>query len=262
VFVPIDDRSDARLAPFRDVGNPAALQRAGLFVAEGRLVVRRLIEDGRYPVERVLVTPAARDALRDLFAGLAAPVVVAPQGTVNEITGFNFHRGCLALARRPSSAATLDAVSSATRLLALEGVANPDNVGGVFRTAFALGAGGVLLDATSGDPFYRKAIRTSMAATLRLPFARATAWPEALGTLRSSGFRLIALTPAPDAIPIDEVADTSPARVALLLGSEGDGLSAAALALADVRARIPVEARADSLNVVVAAGIALHALRP
>jgi tRNA G18 (ribose-2'-O)-methylase SpoU len=119
----------------------------------------------------------------------------------------------------------------------------------------------VLLDPSSGDPLYRKAIRTSMAATLRVPFARVDRWPSGLDALRAAGFRIVALTPSADAIAIDEVATEAEGRLILLLGSEGAGLGEAALRYADVKVRIPVDVRADSLNVVVAAAIALHALR-
>ena len=145
------------------------------------------------------------------------------------------------------------------RLLALERVGNPDNVGGLFRVALALGAGGVLLDEDSADPLYRKAIRTSMAASLRVPFTRVADWPSALDVLRGRGHLLVALTPAADAAPLDEVPRDRP--LVLLLGAEGDGLRAGTRAFADLRARIPVDALADSLNVVIAAGIALHSLR-
>ena len=261
MFVRIAQRSDPRLAPFADVGQAVRLESEGLFVAEGRTVVRRLIVDATHPVAAVLVTPPARAALDDVLTTLGAPVYVADQAVVNDITGFNFHRGCLALARRPTSTLSIDALSPASRLLALEGIGNPDNVGGLFRTAFALGAVAMLLDATSGDPFYRKAIRTSMAATLRLPFARVTDVHGALATLRSRGFRLLALTPSAHARSIDEVVRQPHERLVLMLGAEGAGLSDEVLTLADIRVRIPVDPRADSLNVVVAAAIALHALR-
>lgn len=261
MFVRIDQRSDPRLAPFADVGDPGRLASAGLFVAEGRIVVRRLIAEATFPVESVLVTPPARAALDDVLAPLGTPVYIADQAIVNDITGFNFHRGCLALARRPAAALSIDALSSASRLLALEAVGNPDNIGGLFRTAFALGAGGIVLDAASGDPFYRKAIRTSMAATLRVPFARVDDFTAACAVLRSCGFHLVALTPSSDARSIGEIARQPHERLVLMLGAEGAGLTEEAMALADIRVRIPVDARADSLNVVVAAAIALHALR-
>lgn len=261
MFVRIEQASDPRLAPFRDLGNPASLEAAGLFVAEGRIVVQRLIEDAKFPVVAMLVTPAARDALAAALSGVSAPVYVCAQRTVNAITGFNFHRGCLALAERRPSTTTLDAFAAASRLLALEGVGNPDNIGGLFRTASAFAADGLLLDAASGDPFYRKAIRTSMAATLRIPFVRTSDLPSALATLRSKGFRVVALTPSASAQSIDDLAEPRRDRLVLMLGSEGAGLTPGTMDLADIRARIPIDSRADSLNVVVAAAIALHALR-
>jgi tRNA G18 (ribose-2'-O)-methylase SpoU len=261
MIVRIEHASDPRLASFRDVGNSHALESAGLFLAEGRLVVQRLIEDGRFPIHAILVTDAARNALSGALDPVSAAVYVCDQRIVHAITGFNFHRGCLALARRVPSAASTDRYSAASRVLALEGVGNPDNVGGLFRVALALGAEGVLLDAACGDPLYRKAIRTSMAATLRVPFVRATDLRAELCSLRSAGFRLVALTPAAGAQSIGELAHARRERLVLMLGAEGSGLTPDTMELADVRARIPVDARADSLNVVVSAAIALHVLR-
>jgi tRNA G18 (ribose-2'-O)-methylase SpoU len=260
VVIRIKDASDPRMAPYGDVADPAALLRAGLFVAEGRLVVRRLLEDGRFQAESVLVTEGARQALHDLLEGSPGiPVLVADRDVLNAVTGFNFHRGCLALARRPSELPPLDSFAGATRLLALERVSNPDNVGGLFRVASALDAGGILLDQESADPLYRKAVRTSMGAALRVPFTRATDWPSAIAALRAVGFRVIALTPAQDASSIGEVPRAS--KLLFLLGAEGEGLREETERLADLRVRIPVNPAADSLNVVVAAAIALHALR-
>jgi tRNA G18 (ribose-2'-O)-methylase SpoU len=262
MFVRIEQPSDPRLAPFGDVGRHDALEAAGLFVAEGRIVVQRVIGDARFRVAAILVTEAARDALSGVLGRVAAPVYVCDQHIVDAITGFNFHRGCLALAERSPSTPSADAFARASRLLALEGVGNPDNVGGLFRVASALGADGVLLDSASGDPFYRKAIRTSMAATLRVPFVRTDNLQGALATLRSQGLRLVALTPQEGAQSIDELTHARGDRLVLMLGSEGSGLTSGTIDLADIRARIPVDPRADSLNVVVAAAIALYALRP
>ena len=258
----ITDASDARLAPYRDVGDPAALERTGLFVAEGRLIVERLLGDRRFIVHSIAATPTAAQAMASLLdAHRDTPVYVCDAAVLERITGFNFHRGCLALARRPQLEPPLSSLATASRLLAVEGVGNPDNIGGLFRAALALGAGGVLLDPSSGDPFYRKAIRTSMGASLRVPFARVDRWPAGLDALRASGFRILALTPCADAVPVDEVSIEADSGIVLMLGSEGSGLSKAALRYADMSVRIPVDARADSLNVVVAAAIALHGLR-
>jgi tRNA G18 (ribose-2'-O)-methylase SpoU len=145
-------------------------------------------------------------------------------------------------------------------VLALEGVGNPDNVGGLFRTAFALGVDAVILDPATADPLYRKAIRTSMAATLRVPFLRVEPWTEGLASLRAAGFQIVALTPHPDAVPLPEFASRAGERLVLVVGSEGPGLGSESMARADAKVRIAVDPRADSLNVVTAAAIALHAL--
>jgi tRNA G18 (ribose-2'-O)-methylase SpoU len=259
--IPITDPSDPRLALYRHVADPSALNREGLFVAEGRLVVERLIEGGRFAVESVAATPAAAAALEHLLEAHAHVTVhVCDPAVLEAVTGHDFHRGCLALARRPASEPALAAFASESRLLALEGVANPDNVGGLFRVALALGAGGVLLDPASGDPLYRKAIRTSMAASLRLPFTRVAQWPSALDELKAAGFRVVALTPDPGAMSIDDYVVERGCRLILALGSEGTGLKVESMRYADVRLRIPIDPRADSLNVVVAAGIALNRL--
>src|SRR5262249_40130935 len=143
-------------------------------------------------------------------------------------------------------------------LLGLESIANADNVGGIFRNAAAFGVDGVLLSPACCDPFYRKAIRTSMAATLRVPFARADPWPQPLVRLREAGFTIVALTPREPATRLDQfVASAQQGKMALLVGNEGEGLTLAAEHAADVRVRIPIAPGIDSLNVAVAVGIAL-----
>jgi tRNA G18 (ribose-2'-O)-methylase SpoU len=246
---------DPRLRDYAHVGDPAWLTAHGLFVAEGRLVVKRLIDRGNFRIASVLLTPAA---LKGFGGGIQtdAPVFVVRPEVLESVTGFNFHRGCLALAHRPPAVAQ-PTFLSATRLLALEGVGNPDNVGGLFRVAAAFGVDGVLLDPASGDPFYRKAIRTSMGAVLTLPFARLEPWPAALAAYRSRGWTIAALTPRAAAQPLAEFARAASAPLVLLVGAEGAGLTPAALAAADVLVRIPIAPGVDSLNVTVAAGIAL-----
>jgi len=157
-------------------------------------------------------------------------------------------------------AAIIDRLENASLAVALEEVSNADNVGGVFRNALAFGAGALLLSPGCCDPLYRKAIRTSMAATLRVPFARVERWPGGLEAVRAAGFALVALTPAADARDIGAfTADPGrPARIALVVGTEGAGLSAAAEAMADARVRIPMAPGVDSLNLATATGIALY----
>jgi tRNA G18 (ribose-2'-O)-methylase SpoU len=265
--LPISGADDPRVRDYRSVSDPELARRAGLFVAEGRLVVERLISDRRFAIRSVLVSDAACRALEPVLATLpsSAPVYLSDAAGFHDITGYDVHRGCLALAERPAPASA-DALLRDVRLVVvLDGVTNADNVGGVFRNAAAFRAGAVLLDAASCDPLYRKAIRTSMAATLRVPFARladtADDWPAALARLKAGGFTLIALTPADDARDLLEFASAPrPDRLALVLGSEGGGVSAASAAAADWRVCIPIDRRVDSLNLAVAAGIALHAV--
>lgn len=253
----VERADDPRVSEYGRVGNPASLRAAGLFVAEGRFVVQRLLASRRFRVRSVLVTPAALAAIeRDVDPTIS--VFVAERPVLASVTGFDFHRGCLALAERPG-ATSLDVLTGA-RLLALEGIGNPDNVGGLFRVAAAFGVSGVLLDPTSGDPLYRKAIRTSMGAALTLPFARTQRWPGVLRDRQSEGYNVLALTPALAAPPITAVPPKRFAKFVLVVGAEGPGLSEAALAAADVHLRIAMSPGVDSLNVAVAAGIALSHL--
>src|SRR6476661_811151 len=142
---------------YQHVGDNDALARAGLFVAEGRLVVERLLEDSRYRIHSVLLTSTAADAMRaTLERNPDVQVIITSRETIESVTGFDFHRGCLALAYRERAEMSLDDLVTYSRILAIEGVGNPDNIGGLFRSALALGVGAVLLDATAGDPLYRK----------------------------------------------------------------------------------------------------------
>ena len=251
---------DPRLESYRHIGDHRWLCSRGLFVAEGRLVVERLLSLPAYEIESVNVTPAAFDALQPLLESSTCDVFICDAALLQELTGFNFHRGCLAIAHR--SERSPESLLGAARLVALEGIGNPDNVGGIFRTAAALRADGIVLDPTSGDPLYRKAVRTSMGAVLRLPWVRLEDWPNDLHRFRTAGFRLVALTPEASAQSLHEFAHAvrSTERLMLMLGAEGSGLTPSALDAADVRVRIPIDTAVDSLNVVVAAGIALERL--
>ena len=253
---PIERADDPRISAYAHIGDHVWLREHGLFVAEGRLVVRRLLASGQFPVHSILLTPAALESFGGAIAA-DAPVYVASIDVLQQVTGFNFHRGCLALASRPSGESSGRPFLDSPLLLAMEGVSNPDNVGGLFRVAAAFGVNGVLLDPASGDPFYRKAVRTSMGTVLSVPFGRLAAWPSVLDDYRGKGFTLVAMTPRADAEPIDQVAAGIGRPVIVMVGAEGPGLTEAAMALADVRARIPIASTVDSLNVVVAAGIAL-----
>jgi tRNA G18 (ribose-2'-O)-methylase SpoU len=263
VFERIERLDDPRIAAYRNVPDPELVRSRGLFIAEGRLVVRRVIEDGRWRVQSVLVSDAARQSLQPVLDAIAPriPVYVCAATEFPRITGFNLHRGCLALVERPAALMPERLIETARTIVVLEGLTNADNVGGVFRNAAAFGVGGVLLSPTCCDPLYRKAIRTSMASVLRVPFARADAWPDELFRLRARGFTIVALTPREPSETVSAfAADARPGRLALIVGTEGAGLTPAVEALADRRVRIPIEDGVDSLNVAVAVGIALYAL--
>ncbi len=254
----ITSLADPRVADYQHVSNSAHLIDRSLFVAEGRLVVRRLLDLRHWAVESMLLTPAAAASLQDVLPLANAPIYLAEQALMNGIAGFDIHRGCLALVRRPAPA-TLDRIASGplSRVLVLEGVSNPDNVGGLFRSAAAFDVELVVLGPSCGDPLYRKAIRTSIATTLAVPFARARQWPGAITDLRTDGFSVLALTPERSAMPLEDVRPRQ-SRVALLVGAEGDGLTPAALAAASQRVHIPTTSVVDSLNVTIAASIAMY----
>jgi len=253
---------DPRVADFRDLADPELVRSRGLFVAEGRLVVRRVIDDVRYVVRSVLVNDAAYESLKPELDRLAehASVYLCEPRDFPDITGHQIHRGCLALVERPAELSLESLLGGARRIVVLEAVANADNVGGVFRNAAAFAADAVLLSPATCDPLYRKAIRTSMAAALRVPFGRVEVWPSGLQTLRSRGFVLAALTPRRPAVDLETFVRDAPPKLALIVGTEGEGLSEAVEALSDVRVSIPIEPDVDSLNLSVAVGIALYRL--
>jgi tRNA G18 (ribose-2'-O)-methylase SpoU len=263
-YVRMERTDDPRIAAYRDLTDPELVRSRGLFIAEGRLAVRRIIEDGRWRVQSVLVSEAARNGLQLSLDRIAdrVPVYVCAASAFLGITGHDIHRGCLALVERPPAQAPDALVRVAQLVVVLEGVTNADNVGGIFRNAAAFGADAVLLSPTCCDPLYRKAIRTSMAAVLRVPFARFDAWPHGLVCLREAGYTIVALTPRAPATTLEEFsANPRPQRIALVVGTEGEGLSPALEEIADVRVRIPIADAVDSLNVAVASGIALYGLQ-
>jgi tRNA G18 (ribose-2'-O)-methylase SpoU len=266
--VAIDSADDPRVQDYRAVREPELVRRRGLFIAEGRLVVARLVALPGARIRSILVNEAGLAALRT-HAGAAlddgaVPIYLAAPGTIDAIGGFHFHRGCLSIAERPAAldpGALIADAGPGRPLVVIEGIAQADNVGSILRNAHAFGAAGVLLDPASVDPLYRKALRTAMGAALVVPFARLEPWPAALARLRDAGLVVAALTPREATITLDAFAAAHRDRpVALLAGAEGDGLSQAALDAADVRVRIAMAPGADSVNVAAATGIALHAL--
>lgn len=236
-------------------------------------MVRTLLEDGRYRARSVLVTPTVRAALADVLEGLddSVPVYEAEKDVLSAIAGFHLHRGCLAEGERGEAMSAEGLLSSGGRLLvALEGVNNHDNIGGIFRNALAFGCAGVLLDRGCVDPLYRKAIRVSMGGALRVDFAWCDDLCGALQRARERGWRVLAMTPGTDlpgegavlpGVEVGELAQEGDDRpTVVVLGAEGPGLSDAVMGVAEARVRIGMVEGVDSLNVAVASGIALHRL--
>ncbi|MDP6979763.1 MAG: RNA methyltransferase [Myxococcota bacterium] len=264
----VRDIADERLAAYRNVKDGDLRRAHGLFMAEGRLVVEQLLDDSRFTADSVFLSERMAGAMASFVeAHPDVPVYVAKSSVMNEVVGFDLHRGCLAAGRIGEPLAASDVISAglpdpgATFVIA-EGMTNTENMGAVFRNAVAFGARGVLLCPRSCDPLYRKAIRVSLGASLRLPFARVADWPGGLDALRQRGGRIVALDPGSAAIDLSELEATLSADepVGLLLGTEGGGLSDGARARADLRVRIPMMPGVDSVNVATAAAIALQCL--
>lgn len=262
----IADPDDPRLAEYRQLAGPDRLAERGLFVVESRHVLRRVLAAGRFRLRSVLLGEAAAGELAGTLAALDArvPLYVATKDVLSALAGFWVQQGCLAIAERGPAQQVGELIrcarEGAGRLVVLDRVANPDNVGGVFRNVQAFGADGVLL-VGGGDPLYRKAVRVSLGATLELPFARADAWAPTAEALRAAGFTRVAAVSGAEAAAVSELAPRLAKRpVALVLGSEGEGLAPATLAHCDARIRVPMAPGVDSLNLATASGILLHHL--
>ena len=264
-----DDPRDPRIADFvglrdRELTRRAGTGEPGVFIAEGDIVAERAIRAG-YELRAMLVDATRTDPLPP---GVEAdvPVYAAAPAVLQKITGLGVHRGLplFAFNRRPPRPAA-EVLAAALRVVVLERVSNPTNLGVILRSAAALGMDAVLLDPTCSDPLYRRTSRVAMGEGYGFPWAWIPRLPGGLDVVRAHGFTLVALTPDAGAVPLDELTfdgadDRDAGRVALLFGAEGPGLSAGTLAAADVRAVIPMPGGVDSLNVGVAAGIAFWVL--
>ncbi|HTW00491.1 MAG TPA: RNA methyltransferase [Streptosporangiaceae bacterium] len=264
-LVPVGDADDPRLADYirlTDVHLRRSLEAEhGLFVAEGEKVIRRAIEAG-YPVRSLLLTQDKLAALGGLAESCPGPAYVVAPEVAERLTGYRVHRGALAAMQRRPLAPVAEVVGPARRIVVLEDIVDHTNVGAIFRCVAALGFDAVVLAPRCADPLYRRSVRVSMGAVFAVPYARMDDWRDGLNALRAAGFRLLALTLAADAVPIGEVAASArDGRLALLLGTEGDGLSSRWHAQADLSVRIPMRRGVDSLNVASAAAIACYLLQ-
>jgi len=265
----VDDFDDPRLADYRNLKDANLRLKRKRFIVEGRGNLRVLLARSRFRPESILLNQAAWAALESVLVDAApgCPVYVAEQAVFDRVAGLAIHRGCLAACARGGEREPIELARELLdrlerpRVLVLESILDPDNVGSIFRNAMALGAGAVFLCPRTCDPLYRKAIRTSMGGTLCVPFARFADVVKGLAELRMLGFEILALDPDESALPYRSLEPGDLGPLALLLGTEGTGLTEPALHSADRRVRIPMERGVDSLNVSVAAGIALSWFR-
>ena len=255
--VTLTDPDDPRFDDFRDLrGTAARSERTTTrhtVVVEGALAVGRLFSSP-YPVRSLLTTPNRSGAVDGVPASVAT--YVADRALLAEVCGFDVHRGVLASADRLPEP-PLDHLMTATRVAVVEGVADHENLGALFRTAAALGVGGVLLDDRCADPLYRRSVRVSLGWSLHVPWCRVGPLPHVLGGLSDAGFTTVALTPGADATDVDAAATAGllDGKVALVLGAEGPGLSVETLAAANHSVRVPMAGEVDSLNVATAFGV-------
>ncbi|MFE3829825.1 TrmH family RNA methyltransferase [Streptomyces sp. NPDC059092] len=293
-LITVEDPDDPRLSDYTGLTDVELRRRRepaeGLFIAEGEKVIRRAAQAG-YAMRSMLLSAKWVDTMRDVIDGASAPVYAVSPELAERVTGYHVHRGALAsMARKPLPAVT-DVLRTARRVAAMKAVDDhPDigavsplglqeragqcriaifedivdhaNLGAAFRNAAALGVDAVLLTPRCADPLYRRAVKVSMGAVLAVPYARFESWPRDADVVRKDGFVLAALALSASSLSLDELAGRRYEKLALMLGTEGEGLSAGALRAADEHVRIPMDAGVDSLNVAAASAVAFYATRP
>jgi len=269
-IVRIASTDDPRLADYVGLTDVALRSRSepekGLFIAESTSVIERALEAGHRPRSFLMEDkwlPSLLPLLESVDAGEngSVPVFIADRELLHGITGFNVHRGALAAMHRPVLPAVAEVIAGDDPrvVVILEDIVDHTNVGAIFRSAAALGADAVLVTPRCADPLYRRSVRVSMGTVFQVPWTRLAAWPEDISILRESGYTVAALALTDRAVALDEFVAGD--RVAIVLGTEGDGISDRGLAAADVHVRIPMAGGVDSLNVAAASAVALWALR-
>ena len=259
-YVEVEDPDDPRLADYRDLRD-VQLRRSleaehGLFLAEGEKVVRRAVEAG-YPVRSFLMAPRWLEGLEDVLAPTDAPCYVVTEQLAEQVTGFHVHRGALASLGRTSLPGLDEVLLDARTVVVCEDIVDHANLGAILRSGAALGVDAALLSPRCADPLYRRAVKVAMGAVFTLPWTRIPEWYDALPDLARRGFTTVALTLGEDAVALEE-AVAGLDRVALVLGSEGHGLSGRWQESADRRAVIPMRPGVDSLNVAAAAAVSFY----
>lgn len=267
----VTDPADTRLSPYRDLTDVALRTRiepeTGIYIAESAAVIERAVEAGHRPLS-IVMDEVWLERMTPLLQALDAEdpdgftVFVSNRHVLESLTGFHVHRGALAAMARPQLPAWESVVDTAQRVVILEDIVDHTNVGAIFRSAAGLGMDAVLVTPRCADPLYRRSVRVSMGTVFQVPWTRIEPWPLGADALRAQGFTVAALTPYGDGVvALDDFVRTAPARIALIMGTEGDGIATPTLNHSDVRVSIPMSGGVDSLNVAAASAVAFWALR-
>ncbi|MBA4862477.1 RNA methyltransferase [Streptomyces sp. PSKA54] len=292
-LITVEDPADPRLRDYTGLTDVELRRKRepaeGLFIAEGEKVIRRARHAG-YEMRSMLLSSKWVDVMRDVIEEVPAPVYAVSPDLAEQVTGYHVHRGALAsMQRKPLPTVeellqtarrdvVMESVNDHTdigamsplgpqegaveRVAVFEDIVDHANMGAAFRSAAALGVDAVLLTPRCADPLYRRSVKVSMGAVFQVPWTRLESWPKDAELLRSAGFTVAALCLSDRAITLDELAARDYEKLALVFGTEGDGLTPEALAAADEHVRIPMDAGVDSLNVAAASAVAFYATRP
>ena len=261
-LVDIADLADSRLADYAHLTDVALKKSGGehgLYLAESLLVLQRALRAGHVPRSILALGSSVAEAL-EAVADFDVPVFGGPPELLEELTGYLLHRGLIASMHRPELPSVASLLATSKRVVILENVVDPTNVGAIFRSVAAIGADAVLVTPRCSDPFYRRAIRVSMGTVLQVPWTRTGDWTALRAELVEAGFHVAALALTEDAVDLRSFATGAPERVALVLGTEGEGLTPQAIAAADTVVQVPMRHGIDSLNVAAAAAVAMYAL--
>lgn len=263
-LITVEDPDDPRLRDYTGLTDVELRRRRepaeGLFIAEGEKVIRRA-KDAGYEMRSMLLSAKWVDVMRDVIDELPAPVYAVSPELAERVTGYHVHRGALASMQRKPLPTAEELLATGHRVAVFEDIVDHANLGAAFRNAAALGVDAVLLTPRCADPLYRRAVKVSMGAVFQVPWARLESWPRDVEILREAGYVTAALCLSEKAITIDELAARDYGKLALIFGTEGDGLTPEALMAADEHVRIPMDAGVDSLNVAAASAVAFYATR-
>lgn len=266
MIIELSDAHDPRVSDYtgltdvqlRKLREPAE----GMYIAESSRVLRRALDAGHRPRSFFLAAKWLDDLADVIAAHPEVPAYVGSPGVLEQITGFHLHRGALAAMARPEPVSVDDLLAGARRIAVLEDIVDHTNLGAIFRSAAALDVDAVLVSPRCGDPLYRRSIRVSMGTVFQIPWARLEDWPAGMDLLHRHGFTTAALALTEDSVTLDELAARRHPKLALILGTEGEGLSAQTLAAARCTVKIPMRPGVDSLNVAAAGAVAFWACRP